>query len=101
MSGLVGSDVDAEKITRIVHVVERELLVRLPQALPTIEEHLDERLQIAALIEERLGAMDKTQFERMLRGIFEEDEWILIAVGGGLGALIGTAQGLLVRGFDL
>lgn len=68
---------------------------------PTLEAHLGEHLELEALIEERLGNLDKAQFERMLRGIFEEDEWILIVVGGALGAAIGTLQGLVVRGLDL
>jgi uncharacterized membrane protein YheB (UPF0754 family) len=31
-----------------------------------------------------------------LRGVFEEDEWILVALGAVLGGAIGTVQGLLV-----
>jgi uncharacterized membrane protein YheB (UPF0754 family) len=40
--------------------------------------------------------MDKVQFETVLRSIFQEDEWILIALGGVLGAAIGTLQAGLV-----
>lgn len=64
--------------------------------LGTVIAHLEERLEIAATIEARLGTMDKLEFERILRGIFEEDEPLLIGVGGAIGALIGCAQALLV-----
>ncbi len=40
--------------------------------------------------------MPKLEFERLLRGIFEQDEWILIAIGGALGAGVGLLQGLAV-----
>ena len=76
-------------------------LMLAPTVQPTIEAHLAETLRLEELIEERLGALEKAQFERMLRGIFEEDEWILIVVGGALGASIGVLQGLAVLGLDL
>jgi uncharacterized membrane protein YheB (UPF0754 family) len=47
-------------------------------------------------VEGKLKAMPKTEFERLLRGIFEQDEWILIAIGGALGAGVGVLQGMLV-----
>lgn len=40
--------------------------------------------------------MPTTEVERLLRGIFEQDEWILIAIGGALGAGVGLLQGFLV-----
>ena len=36
------------------------------------------------------------QLQYVSFGIFEEDEWILVALGGVLGGAIGTVQGLLV-----
>ena len=40
--------------------------------------------------------MDKADFERLLRGIFEEDEWILVVIGGVLGGLVGLLQAAVV-----
>ena len=45
--------------------------------------------------------MDKLEFERILRGIFEEDEPLLIGIGGGIGALIGCLQAVLVLSLNL
>ena len=42
--------------------------------------------------------MDKAEFETVLRSIFHEDEWILIALGGVLGTAIGTLHAGLVLG---
>ena len=56
------------------------------------DEHLREPLGIRQTLETRLAGMDKVEFERVLRGIFEEDEWILVTLGGVLGGLIGMIQ---------
>ena len=40
--------------------------------------------------------MPKEEFEHVLRGIFEEDEVTLIALGGVLGASIGALQAVLL-----
>ncbi|MDE0803237.1 MAG: DUF445 family protein [Acidimicrobiales bacterium] len=90
-----------EQLGQLVDTFMTRSLMLAPTVQPTIEAHLAETLRLEELIEERLGSLDKEQFERMLRGIFEEDEWILIVVGGALGAAIGTLQGLAVLGFDL
>jgi uncharacterized membrane protein YheB (UPF0754 family) len=47
-------------------------------------------------VESRMAALSKPDFERLLRGVFEEDEITLILVGGFLGGLVGFAQGMLV-----
>ncbi len=92
-----GAEPSDETLHRVVGVLLDRLLEVEPALRPTVESHLAETLRLEELIEDRLGSLDKAQFERMLRGIFEEDEWILVVVGGGLGALIGVAQGLLAR----
>ncbi len=51
-------------------------------------------------IEEALRTMDKAEFEHVLRGVFEEDEWILITLGGVLGGGIGLAQSAIVLALE-
>ena len=82
---------DAVKMMLIARVSER-----VPDFQPEIERYLEERLQVGELVESRLKQMPKEQFERLLRGIFEQDEWILIAIGGALGAGVGLLQGLAI-----
>ena len=45
--------------------------------------------------------MDKLEFEAILRGIFEDDEKLLIGIGGAMGAAIGCLQAAIVVGLDL
>jgi len=40
--------------------------------------------------------MEEEEFETVLRSIFKEEEWILVALGGVLGTAIGTLQAGLV-----
>lgn len=40
----------------------------------------------------RMAKMSSPEFERLLHPIFEEDEWILILLGGVLGAIVGLFQ---------
>jgi uncharacterized membrane protein YheB (UPF0754 family) len=48
------------------------------------------------VVEERMAVMSKPEFERLLRGIFEEDELTLIIIGGVLGGAVGLFQGAVV-----
>jgi len=72
-----------------------------PDQFTDVISHVEERLQIAATIEERLASMDKLEFETILRGIFEEDEALLVGIGGFIGALIGGLQAAIVLGLNL
>ena len=67
-----------------------------PDLQPEIEAYLEKQLDVGQLVESKLKAMPKLEFERLLRGIFEQDEWILIAIGGALGAGVGLLQGLAI-----
>lgn len=62
------------------------------QVRPEVEAVLSKQLDVAATIETTLGSMPKVEFERVLRGIFEEDEVTLILMGGVLGGAIGCVQ---------
>jgi len=69
---------------------------RLPALRKAFEEFLHSRLGIARTVESKLGDLSKSEFEGLLRPLFEQDEPILIAVGGVLGGIVGTLQGLAV-----
>lgn len=47
---------------------------------------------VEKMFRERMQAMSAEEFQALLRPAFEEDEWILIALGGVLGLLAGIAQ---------
>ena len=47
---------------------------------------------VQSVLVERLSAQSPTEFQDIVRPIFHEDEWILVSIGGALGALVGWAQ---------
>jgi uncharacterized membrane protein YheB (UPF0754 family) len=80
----------------MVPLVVVHLAPALAPSLPYVSSYIEESLDLSRRLEERLAAMPKPEFERVLRGIFEEDEAVLIVLGGVIGAAIGTVQAALV-----
>lgn len=93
---LAQQEVTDQQLAAVKALVVARVGEAVPELQPALESYLEEQLGIAELVESKLKAMPKPEFERLLRGIFEQDEWILIAIGGALGAGVGVLQGLLV-----
>lgn len=93
---LTQTQVSDDQLAAVKTMVVARVSESVPDLQPEIEAYLEEQLQVAELVESKLRAMPKLEFERLLRGIFEQDEWILIAIGGALGAGVGVLQGFLV-----
>lgn len=53
---------------------------------------------IQEMLNERIASQPPREFQDLVRPIFHEDEWILVAIGGALGALVGWGQLVLVFG---
>ena len=68
------------------------LIQRLPTTLRHIEGYANGALDLENTIAARLEGLPPQQFEGMLRPAFEQDEWILIAVGASLGFCVGLFQ---------
>lgn len=85
-----------EHIAEIQALLLSRFAEQAPSLQPEIEQYLERKLEVAKTVETRLASLPKADFERILRGIFEEDELTLIVVGGILGGLVGWLQGLLV-----
>jgi uncharacterized membrane protein YheB (UPF0754 family) len=47
---------------------------------------------VQAMLHKRISAQPPAEFQDLVRPIFHEDEWILVAIGGALGALVGWGQ---------
>jgi uncharacterized membrane protein YheB (UPF0754 family) len=93
---MVPVEVTPDKLESIKQMIIEHLAETAPDIQPEIESYIEEKLDIARTVEERLASLDKPRFERILRGIFEEDEITLIIVGGVLGFGVGALQGMLV-----
>lgn len=68
-------------------------LARARQAMVTAAV---DTLDVHTMLRERLAALNKSEFEQLIRGLFEREEVYLIIYGGLLGGLIGGLQLLLV-----
>ena len=53
---------------------------------------------VQTMLHERISAQPPAEFQDLVRPIFHEDEWILVAIGGALGALVGWGQLVLLFG---
>jgi uncharacterized membrane protein YheB (UPF0754 family) len=98
MIGTASGDAGAEAL---ITSLEDRIVSLAPKALPIIEAHVTEHLELDALIRDRLSEMPPKEFERLLRGIFEENEYILVLVGGALGAAVGALQGAVTLALEL
>ena len=85
-----------EQLEAIKQLVIDRLVELAPKVRPEVEAYLAQRLEIQKTVEARLGGLPKPEFERLLRGVFQEDELTLILVGGVLGGLVGCLQAAIV-----
>jgi len=96
LSMMLGAPITEAVRERILTRLTARVVEAAPAYLPAIEQKLKERLAVAKTIEAQLAVMPKQEFEKVLRGVFEEDEWILVSLGGVLGGAIGLLQGGIV-----
>ncbi len=93
---LVQTEITDDQLEAVKWMVVQRVGQAVPDLQPEVEAYLEKHLGVGELIESKLAAMPKLEFERLLRGIFEQDEWILIVIGGVLGAGVGLLQGLAI-----
>ena len=91
-----GVAVTPAMIDRVADLAVARLAALVPAVRPRFDAYLEEKLDVARTVETRLANLGKPEFERVIRGIFEEDELTLVLVGGFLGAAVGFAQAALV-----
>ncbi|MAS09490.1 MAG: DUF445 domain-containing protein [Salinisphaera sp.] len=77
---------------RIKAEAVREVVARMPETLSHMTGYAEDAMAIQETLITRLQNLTPLQFEGMLRPAFEEDEWILIAVGAALGLAVGWFQ---------
>ncbi|GAA4088879.1 DUF445 domain-containing protein [Nocardioides kongjuensis] len=92
-----GVGLDVAQVGGMADTAASELVAVLPVVLHDSFGYLDGRLQIEALMSEKMAEMTPEQFEGVLRPAFQADERTLIMVGAVLGFLVGELQVLLVE----
>ena len=76
--------------------VADRLMQRLPDTLRGIEAYAGEAMDLRNTLVSKMQEMTPEEFEGLLRPAFQQDEWILIAVGAVLGFLVGELQVFLM-----
>ena len=89
---LVVMAVGSQRYQRMKQDIAARLIERLPVALKSVEKYADDAMDVRNTLVSRMKQMTPEEFEGVLRPVFEQDEWILIAVGAALGFLVGEFQ---------
>lgn len=97
---LLGADMSVNYTDAIVDALVKKLPALEAKHEAEVTRILRTRLGIDAQLEIALQKLPKEEFEAVLRGIFEEDEWILVTLGGFLGGVIGLIQGAIVLALE-
>jgi uncharacterized membrane protein YheB (UPF0754 family) len=85
---------------RQVHeIVTGAVVERLPETMGRLESYAGDAPDIRTTIVAKMREMTDDDFEGLLRPVFRQDEWKLIAVGAMLGFGVGELQILLVELF--
>lgn len=76
--------------------VSAQVMAALPATMLYLEDYAEDAMDIRNTLVTKMQAMSVEEFEKLLRPAFEQDEWILIAVGAGLGFVVGELQAIMV-----
>lgn len=80
-------------------VIAEKVMERLPEAMKSMEAYAADAIDIENTLVSRMQELTPEQFEGLLRPAFEQDEWILIAVGAVLGFMVGEMQVQIMLNF--
>ena len=66
----------------------------LPEYVDEFSDFADRVFDLEKMVGDRLAALPPEDFEQMLHPVFQEDEWMITCLGGVLGVIVGTLQGM-------
>jgi len=84
--------VGSSKYQEMKRLVAEEIMKRLPDTMKHIEEYAADAMAIENTLATKMQELSVEEFEGLLHPAFEQDEWILIAVGASLGFIVGEMQ---------
>lgn len=73
-------------------LVAEKLMARLPETMRHVEKYAGDAMDLKNTLVTKMQELNEDEFEKLLRPAFQQDEWILIAVGAVLGFLVGEMQ---------
>lgn len=89
---LVAFAVGSRNYIEMKNAVAESMMKELPRAVQHANRYAEDAMDIRNTLITKMQALSSEEFEGMLRPVFKEDEWILIAVGAALGFLVGEMQ---------
>jgi uncharacterized membrane protein YheB (UPF0754 family) len=93
---LLDNFVDEESRPALRTQIANELTLLLPSVREQLVAGATARIDLKSILEKRLADLQSSEFEQLIRGLFQREEIYLIIYGGLLGGLIGVVQLLLV-----
>lgn len=88
--------VGTQKYKEMKQMVALKTVARLSKTLKHMEKYAGDAMDIRNTLVTKMQEMTPQEFEGILRPAFQQDEWILIAVGAALGFLVGEMQVFLM-----
>ena len=89
---LVVFAVGGAKYQDMKKMTAEKLMAHLPKAFKSIESYTEGAMDVRNILVTKMQELSEDEFENLLRPAFQQDEWILIAVGAALGFLVGEMQ---------
>jgi len=89
---LIQSAVGFERYLEIKNELQNKAIFLSLQTLDDPVFNAERGVVVANSFESKINAMPPSDFQDMLRPAFEEDEWIILLMGGVLGGLVGLGQ---------
>jgi uncharacterized membrane protein YheB (UPF0754 family) len=93
---LVQLAIGTEQYRDLKHTIVERVQAHLPDVADDLARYAHETMDTEATVRDAMMEMDAEQYEGLLRPIFKDDEWMIIAVGAVLGFLVGELQVLLL-----
>lgn len=89
--------VGSTRYQELKQLVAQQIMQRLPETLTHIESYAADAMDIENMLGEKMKELSIEEFEGLLHPAFEQDEWILIAVGAALGGIVGELQVIVME----
>lgn len=84
--------VGTDRYIALKHRVVERTTAHLESSLVHLHDYTKEAMDVENTVIEKVKKLSPEQFERMIRPIFEEDEWMMTLGGGVLGLAVGFFQ---------
>ena len=89
--------IGTKRYVAIKNIAVERFVAQAPEMVKGVDAYAKEAMDLTNVLSSRLEVLPSEEFEGMLRPAFQEDEWLLIAVGAALGFLVGVGQVLAVK----